>query len=261
MAKIPRVRQILDLSIETVNKMTAAELKKNVQILASAANKRLARLGSTEIGKVAPAYLSAAKRSYTGAAGGKFGTAGKSRNQLLNEYIAIKSFMKMKTSSVKGWTKTLEKSFERANLEFDKFTVDPDKEKMLYSTLRKILELHPEYVDKKSGYGSDSVKSDLRRVVYNNEYANTLISQVNEYRIQEIAKQRQEENGTETDDTVKELKKMLKGRENEFVFDDTGTLIPVDVHDSEDVLRIISLKAEMEYEREQYHFAESFREL
>lgn len=248
MAKIPRVQQILDLSIETVNKMSAAELKKNVQILASAANKRLARLGATEIGKVSPAYLSAAKRSYTGAAGGKFGTAGKSRNQLLNEFVAIKSFMGLKTSSVKGWTKTLEKSFERANLEFDKFAVDPEKEKLLYSSLRKILELHPEYVDKKQGYGSDSVKSDLRRVIYNNDYAAELMSQVNEYRLQQVAKSDAENETANAD----KLKKMLKRSKNKFVVDENGTLIPVDTGEPEDVLRIISMKAEIEYEREEY---------
>ena len=128
---------------------------------------------------------------------------------------------------------------------------------MLYSSLRKILELHPEYVDKKQGYGSDSVKSDLRRVIYNNDYAAELMSQVNEYRLQRIAENDAENKTSDAD----KLKKMLKGKKNKFVVDENGTLIPVDTGEPEDVLRIISMKAEMEYEREQYHFAEEFFEL
>ena len=237
MAKIPRVQQILDLSIETVNKMTAAELKKNVQILASAANKRLARLGSTEIGKVAPAYLSAAKRSYTGAAGGKFGTAGKSRNQLLNEYKAVKSFLQMKTSSVSAWKAVRKKSYERAGLPL---TDDAEKEIMFWRLYRKIEELFPEMKTSEK-YGSDETQTDLRRVMFGDAKAE-IIADINERNLRD----RKTVSFDGEDVSVKSLDK-LKG---DYVVDDQGVLWKLDLNYPEDILRLMELKVRAEYETE-----------
>ena len=237
MAKIPRVQQILDLSIETVNKMTAAELKKNVQILASAANKRLARLGATEIGRIAPAYLSAAKRSYTGAAGGKFGTAGKSRNQLLNEYKAVKSFLQMKTSSVSAWKDVRKKSYERAGLPL---IDDAEKEIMFWRLYRKIEELFPE-MKASEKYGSDETQTDLRRVMFGDAKAE-IIADINERNLRD----RETVSFDGEDVSVKSLDK-LKG---DYVVDDQGVLWELDLNDPEDILRLMELKVRAEYETE-----------
>ena len=237
MAKIPRVQQILDLSIETVNKMTAGELKKNVQILASAANKRLARLGSTEIGRIAPAYLSAAKRSYTGAAGGKFGTAGKSRNQLLNEFKAAKSFLQMKTSSVSAWKNVRKKSYARAGLPL---MDDAEKEIEFWRLYRKIEELFPEMKASKK-YGSDETQTDLRRVMFGDAKAE-IIADINERNLRD-----RETVSFDGDDVNLKTLDKFKG---DYVVDDQGVLWKLDLNDPEDILRLMELKVRAEYETE-----------
>ena len=237
-AKTPRVQQILNLPIVDVNRMTAAELRANVQILASAANKRLARLGATDIGQIAPAYISAMKRSYTGTAGGKFGTAGKSRNQLLNEYKAIKSFMEMKTSSVSAWRSFRKKSYERAGV---KVSDDPAKEKLFWQTYRKIESLYPN-----SGsmtYGSTGIQSDLRKVINGQNYK-SILNDINS----ENLKNRDfvmDEDGfaLQTDDLE---------ADGDFVVDENGNIYDVDINDPDDVLKIMELKVGIEYERQQY---------
>lgn len=237
--RIPRVQQILDLSIETVNKMSAAELKKNVQILASAANKRLARLGSTEIGKIAPAYESAMKRSYTGTAGGKFGTAGKSRNQLLNEFVAIKSFMGLKTSSVKGWSALRKKTYEKAGVTP---TDDPEREKALWRTFRKILELYPNMGS--MAYGSDELKVDIIKMI-NGKTPTGILRSINAYNL----KNRDfviDEYGNAMQ--TKELRKS----DRKYVVDDAGRMFDVDINDPEDILKIMELKVDMEYAKQQH---------
>lgn len=233
--KTPKTQQILNLSIETVNKMSVADLKKNVQILASAANKRLARLGSTEIGQISPAYISAMKRSYTGSAGGKFGTAGKSRNQLLNEYKAIKSFMSLKTSSVSSWRKVREASYKQAGIEP---TDDPEKEKAFWAAYRKIESMYPNM--KSKGYDSATLKSDLRKVM-NGQSAKMIIDDVNRYNLHN-----RDFVITEDGDAIQTSK--LRKLDGSYIVDDVGRIFEVNINDPEDVLKIMELKINKEYE-------------
>ena len=249
MAKIPRVQQILDLSIETVNKMTAAELKKNVQILASAANKRLARLGATEIGKIAPAYLSAAKRSYTGAAGGKFGTAGKSRNQLLNEFKAVKSFLQMKTSSVSAWKEVRKKSYERAGVELSD---DAEKEREFWATYRKIEELYPNL--KTMGYGSSETQTDLRKVMFGSDERSEIVADINKHNTKDRKFVTDEDGNAIRVDKLGDVA-------YDYLIDEKGNLFEIDFNEPEDVLKIMQMKVGLEYEREEFSFSEEFREL
>ena len=249
MAKVPRVQQILDLSIETVNKMTAAELKKNVQILASAANKRLARLGSTEIGKIAPAYLSAAKRSYTGTAGGKFGTAGKSRNQLLNEYKAVKSFLQMKTSSVSAWKEVRKKSYERAGVELSD---DAEKEREFWATYRKLEELYPNL--KSMGYGSSETQTDLRKVMFGSDERSEIVADINKHNTKDRKFVNDEDGNAIPVDKLGDVK-------YDYLITENGDMIEIDFNEPEDVLKIMQMKVGLEYEREEFSFSEEFREL
>ena len=249
MAKIPRVQQILDLSIETVNKMTAAELKKNVQILASAANKRLARLGATEIGKVAPAYLSAAKRSYTGAAGGKLGTAGKSRNQLLNEFKAVKSFLQMKTSSVSAWKEVRKKSYERAGVELSD---DAEKEREFWATYRKIEELYPNL--KTMGYGSSETQTDLRKVMFGSDERSEIVADINTHNTKDRKFVTDEDGNAIRVDKLGDVA-------YDYLIDEKGNLFEIDFNEPENVLKIMQMKVGLEYEREEFSFSEEFREL
>lgn len=246
--KTPRTQQLLNLSIETVNKMNADQLRKNVQILASAANKRLARLGSTEIGQISPAYISAMKRSYTGSAGGKFGTTGKSRNQLLNEYKAIKSFMSMKTSSVSTWRKFREASYKRAGI---KPTDDAKKEKAFWSAYRKIESMFPNIGS--MGYGSTALQTDLRKVM-NGESAKSIISDVNRYNLQN-----RDFVIDEDGKTIQTSK--LRESDGNYIVDDVGRIFTVNINDPEDVIKIMELKVGKEYAQQFDESDDEFFEL
>lgn len=236
--KTPRVQQILNLPIVDVNRMTAAELRANVQILASAANKRLARLGATGIGQLSPAYISAMKRSYTGSAGGKFGTAGKSRNQLVNEYKAIKSFMEMKTSSVSAWRSFRKKSYERAGV---KVSDDPAKEKLFWQTYRKIESLYPN--SSSMMYGSSGIQSDLRKVIHGQNYKSIL---------NDINTENLKNRDFVMDEDGFALQTVDLASDGDFIVDANGNIYDVDINDPEDVLKIMEEKVGMEYERQQY---------
>lgn len=242
MSKIARSQELLNLNPDDINRMTAQQLRAAVSILASAANKRLARLGATGIGQISPAYLAAQKRAYTGAAGGKFGTKGKTRNQLLNEYKAIKSFMSAKTSSVTSWREYRQRTYKRAGIEM---TDDPEKEKAFWKTYRKIEEMYPTIKGAKSGeYGSRGVQSDLHRVMAGKaRWARGVIDTINAHNL--------ENRDFVVDDETGEVYQTDELPQGDFVIDDTGKLTFVDVTDSDDALYIMELKVGVEYERTQ----------
>lgn len=242
MTRKPKTQQLLNLPITDVNKMTAAELRAAVQILASAANKRLARLGSSDIGQLSPAYLSAMKRSYTSVSGGKFGTQGKNRNQLLNEFKAVKTFMQLKTSSVTSWRNVRKRSYERAGIPI---MDDATKEREFWKTYRKLTELSPNLSN--TAYGSDQAQTDLRRVMYGKKYDNVL-SDVNAWNTKNRPYVE-----TENGDTISinDFKKFAQN--NDVIVDDNGVMFKVDTSNPEDVLKIMELKVNVEYEREQYY--------
>ena len=106
MAKNPfkgkSIGDISSMSIEELNAMDRPTLAKAVSRLASAANKRLKRFEGSEL--ESPATKSVEK------SGGKFGTRGKTLNQLRSEFIRAKNFLGNKTSTIKGY-KQFKKDF------------------------------------------------------------------------------------------------------------------------------------------------------
>lgn len=152
--------ELLALSPADVTRMTAKELRQVVSKLASSANKRLVRLGASEVGKLSPAYQKAIERDYTGSHGGKFGTRGKNLNQLRNEFKAARGFLQLKTSSIKGWKGYRQKIYDRIGGGFSSDV----KESEFWKNYRKLSELHPE-IQFISGYGSTEAQSDLRRLM------------------------------------------------------------------------------------------------
>ena len=239
MKRIQKTQQILETSAIDLNRMTAAELRANVQILASAANKRLARLGQSEIGQLSPAYISAMKRSYTGEKGGKFGTKGKSRNQLLSEFAAIRSFMGLKTSTGAGWRSVREKSFRRAGI---KPSNDPEKEKLFWKTYRKIEKMFPN--SKSMAYGSSGIQSDLRRVMNGSGLDETL-DQINDH-FKDQFDVVTDENGDEISTSD------LPEGDMYLITEDGSVIFDLDPDDPEDLLKIMEMKVSVEYEVEQY---------
>ena len=236
MPKVPRVEQIMNKSMEQINRMTEKELRANVQILASAANKRLARLGSTGVGKISPAYISAEKRAYTGAYGGKFGTKGKTRNQLLNEYKAVTQFLGMKTSSAAGWSKYRKKTYARMGVK--PFT-DPEREKSFWQVYRRIAKTQ---AFQSSGYGSGALQSDLHKVMSGQKTEN-LIEEINSYTLQNFSK------SVKDGDTGENIPTGEIPGGGYYVVDTDGTGWNIDPNDTEDLTKLMEIKVNVEYEK------------
>lgn len=99
------LEELANLDIADFSLMNRRELSKVVSRLSSAANKRLKRMEQKEI--ESPAYKSAQK------SGGRFGAKGKTLNQLRAEYMRVSDFLKMKTSTVKGYKKVKQEFYKR----------------------------------------------------------------------------------------------------------------------------------------------------
>ena len=91
------VQDILNMDINTFNKLNTSDLKKIVGRLVSAGNKRLRSFGRA--GESSPATR------YVEKSGGAFSTKGKDLNALRAEYTRAKNFLQAKTGTRKGWTK------------------------------------------------------------------------------------------------------------------------------------------------------------
>lgn len=89
------VYELSNLSMGEFSSMTRSELSKVVSRLSSTANKRMKRLENNDI--QSPAYRGAVS------SGGKFGSKGKTLNELRSEYMRVTGFLKSKTSTVKGF--------------------------------------------------------------------------------------------------------------------------------------------------------------
>ena len=99
-----RVTDLLNLSNEQFLKLGKTELRKVVQQLATAGNKRLKRLE-------AEGYSTPASR-YVTRSGGAFTTKGKNLNALREEYSRVRRFMESKTSSKTGYVEVRNKTLE-----------------------------------------------------------------------------------------------------------------------------------------------------
>ena len=99
------IQNIMDMSWDEINQLSAKDLKSVTSRLVSASNKRIKRLASTKTGKSSFAYQTVEER------GRKFSVRGKDTNALRQEFKLSKNFLNMKTSTVKGWKKY------RANVE------------------------------------------------------------------------------------------------------------------------------------------------
>lgn len=89
-----KVKEILNLSDIQINKMSRRELAQVTSILASAGNKRIARI--EKAGVTSPAVASVKSHD------GRFSVKGKNTNQLRGEFARARNFMQNTTSTVRG---------------------------------------------------------------------------------------------------------------------------------------------------------------
>lgn len=113
-----RLKDIQDMSLSRVMSMSRKDLSKAVSILASASNKRLARLKKQNITTPASTFIKTH--------GGKFSVAGKNIYQLREEFQRAKGFLESETSTVRGYRKWESKIAntlrETAGIDYDSLT-------------------------------------------------------------------------------------------------------------------------------------------
>lgn len=140
------VDQILQITSDVIGTMNKAEIKAITQVMASAMNKRIKRVENSGI--YSPAVDAVMK------SGGKFSTAGKTRNQLISELTRARNFANAKTSTVKGAKKVRSEEKERlGGREFSE-----NERVALYEAFRKLKEMNPAFV---TMYGSDRVLREM----------------------------------------------------------------------------------------------------
>ena len=147
------VEDILNLTWDEIENLTEQEMKQLTSRLVSVANKRLKRLGKSEIGKTSPAYISAQKR------GGKFSVKGKNLNQVRSEFAEVSDFLGMKTSTTRGHNKYRKEVFDRIGISKKKIT--PYKEKKFWKTYRKLEERMGGAITSKGQRASDRIQKML----------------------------------------------------------------------------------------------------
>lgn len=144
------IQDIMNMDINTFNKLNESDMRKVVSRLVSAGNKRLRSFERAKESSPATRYIM--KKS-----GGYFSTKGKNLNALRAEYTRTKSFLQAKTGTRKGWQevkeKTMAKLKEKHGIEFTNEQWDD-----FWNAYEDLKELSPEVSLKKMKY---SVLKDI----------------------------------------------------------------------------------------------------
>ena len=106
MARVSKVKQYLDMSASEFSKLKEKELRKVVQTLADAGNKRIKRMNEAGLKSPALNYIEHSK------GGAHFSPKGKKLNQLRAEYIREKNFLTAETGNIKGARKFIKDSVQ-----------------------------------------------------------------------------------------------------------------------------------------------------
>lgn len=120
--------------ITDVPNMTRDELAHVVQVMNKTANRRLINLRYNKWGKVAPAYNELEASGVR-----QFTTRGKTLNQLRHDYLAVRSFLTAKTSSIAGARAWLKRQEEIWGQKFE----SPDQLKRLWESYNRAKEVNP----------------------------------------------------------------------------------------------------------------------
>lgn len=134
-------QELLNLSGVEISKLKKPELRKIVQILASASNKRLKRLHQKGISTPASRYVDK---------NGKFSTKGKNINQLRAEYIRAKNFLQSKTSTITGY-KRFKKEVQK-NLTEKGINISSDNLEQMFKIYEKLKDINPSVAEKNFKY-------------------------------------------------------------------------------------------------------------
>lgn len=146
------VQDILNMDINTFNKLNASDLRKVVGRLVSAGNKRLRSF--ERAGESSPATRHVAK------SGGAFSTKGKDLNALRAEYTRAKNFMQAKTGTRKGWKQVKKETIQ--GLKKQGVEMSESQFEDVWKAYEDLKELSPEVANRGLKY---SVLKDVANMV------------------------------------------------------------------------------------------------
>lgn len=162
------VQDILNMDIDTFNKLNTSDLRKVVGRLVSAGNKRLRSF--ERAGERSPATRHVAK------SGGNFSTKGKDLNALRSEYTRAKNFMQAKTGTRKGWKQVKRETI--ANLKKHGVEMTESQFDDVWAAYEDLKELSPEVANRGLKY---SVLKDVADMVTDtNKSADEIAMALNE---------------------------------------------------------------------------------
>ena len=151
MAKIPKpsTEQILRMPISELRKLDIKTLKSYISRIGDTANKRAERIANRGWFPTANAYLFSS--------GGRISVKGKdTQQQLIREFSRARSFLNMKTSTVKGAQKQMKYASERIGGE-----LTDEQSKDFWSAYRRIEDAFSRGAIQEY-YGSDELQSYMR---------------------------------------------------------------------------------------------------
>lgn len=153
------LNELLDMNWKDISSLTTKELRELSNRLNSAANKRLRRIESSGAQEFSPAYMG------TRQARGDFSTAGlKTRTQIKNEIQRATTFLKSKTSSLRGIKEYKKKVGEMFTPEGeDQISVDTMTKKQKNTVFRALARLRESNAAMVYNIGSDVIIKELRK--------------------------------------------------------------------------------------------------
>lgn len=185
------VKQLLRLSYEkTISRMSEKDLSNVVNRLVSATNKRIRRMSESDINKLSPALRSRIKQGgefsvayirkslkdyYDKNKGKKVSLSAKRRDEYLHVYATIKGYLKLKTSSVRGWKKVRQETIDRIGIEF----ATKEQADDFWEAYRRLSEMYTfdEKGTRGSRFTSDRIQ-ELLAVQYKKDGFNTSVEDV-----------------------------------------------------------------------------------
>lgn len=155
------IKDLIDLDIDTINRMTRSDLSKVVSRLVSASNKRIRRAKASGVDELSPAYIKDRKM---------FSVKGKNVGQLKNEYKKIKNFLTLETSSQRktSTSKGFRQVQKKVETRIGKFKSD-NQEKKFWKAYRKLEEKSGGGTALKHLYGSTEVQQALYKNINEND--------------------------------------------------------------------------------------------
>ena len=142
MARTSKTQELLNMDMDTFNRMSKDDLKKAVSILAREGNKRVKEFERS--GEESPATR------YIEQSGGKFTASGKDLNQLRAEFMREKDFIESKSGSVSKWHDVKERTME--SLSDEGVEISENEFDTMWKAYERLKESNPEVANKEMKY-------------------------------------------------------------------------------------------------------------